>query len=862
MVGAQAATYTVINTNDGGDGSLRWALTNANAGGELSSITFNIATNAAAPPFTVNLASALPPILSPVILDGTTQPGFAGKPVVVLNGAAVPAANGLTIAAGGTTVRGLVLQNFAGYGIAATAAAAGSNTIQCCFIGTDASGTVAQTNLSGGIHIGAASDNLIGGTNALDGNVISGNANDGIWIDGTPTSFRNTIVGNWIGTTWGGSNALGNVRQGIRISSGQLNVVGGSNDAARNIISGNGESGVTMEGARATNNAVLGNYLGLNGTGTAALANGQCGVRLLNGAQFNQVGGTNAGEGNVISGNMLSGVDINTGAQNNRVAGNLIGTSKWGTNAVPNGQAGVAMSTTTNNLIGGAGPGARNVISGNSQSGVYLTGTAACNNQMAGNYIGVDATGTKRLGNGYSGVWLTNASANCIGTGEVGGGNVISGNGFHNVYLQGNGAFSNSVLGNYIGTDSAGMQAIWSATTNHGVIIDDAPANTIGGTTAGARNLISGNYAGILLVRGGAIGNAILGNYVGTTASGMGAIGNFDDAIKIGFTGIAGSPANTLVGGAAAGAGNVIAGGNYRGINVNLSTGALIQGNRIGVGADGATALMNMVHNIDVQTSASATTIGGTNSGEGNVIAYAPGDSGWDGVRIRSGVNGTKVLANSIYLNGGSNPNGLGIDIGPDGVSLNDPCDSDYYGPAHIQNYPILTNAISDGISTVVRGLLEGNSGQGALVQFYANPAPDASGYGEGQKYLGAGTVMLLSCTNTFAFTLPAAAPSGWMIAATATDAANNTSEFSPNVAVGGVPQVTLQSGGMQQATLGWLVTNAYGGTWQLTQATNLTPPVVWSNVTNTPTVLSNGTWFTVTLDATNDLRFYRLRYQ
>ena len=853
-----ASTFVVTNTNDSGDGSFRWALTNANANSGADSITFAIAAGAA--PYTINLTSNLPPILSPVIIDGTTQPGFINKPVLVLNGAAVPVANGLTIASGGTTIRGLVIQNFVGYGIAATAAAAGTNTIQCCFIGTDASGTVAQTNLSGGIHIGASSDNLIGGTNAYDGNVISGNGNDGIWIDGSPTSFRNKIVGNWIGTTWGGLTNLGNERQGVRIKAGQFNEVGGVTTAARNIISGNGESGVTIEGTGATNNLVRGNHIGLNGTGTGAIANGQNGVRLLSGARFNQVGGTNVGDGNVISGNLKSGVDINTGAQNNTVQGNFIGTSKSGTNAVANGELGISMSDTTNNLIGGTSPGARNVISGNAQSGIYLFGSSTRSNRVEGNYIGLDVTGTKRVANGFSGVWITNATANVIGSAATGGGNVISGNGFHGIYIQGTGATSNSVLGNFIGTDFTGSQAVWGATPNHGVVIDDAPGNWVGGTAAGARNLISGNYTGVLLTRIGAVGNVIQGNYIGTTASGMAPIGNYDDAVKIGFTGITGAPSNTRVGGATPGAGNLIAGGNYRGINVNLSSGAIIQGNWLGVRADGNTALMNTVHNIDVQTAASATTIGGTNFGEGNVIAYAPGDVGWDGIRIRSGSNGTKVLGNSIFLNGAGNTNGLGIDVGnTDGHDQNDPCDADT-APSNVQNHPMPTNAVSDGFTTAVKGFLESAPGQTYLLQFYANPAPDASGYGEGRMYLGAGSVTLASCTNTFTVTLPVAVPAGWLIAATAMDTANNTSEFSPNVVVGTPPQLMIAPATSQQTTLGWLVTN--GSAWQLVQATNLNPPVIWNNVTNTPTVLSNGTWFTVTLPTTNNIRFYRLRYQ
>jgi hypothetical protein len=852
LAAPRAATFVVINPNDGGEGSLRWALTNANATPGFDNITFSLSSGP--PPYLISLATALPAVIDPVSIDGTTQPGYSNKPVVVLDGLALLGANGLTLSVGGNTVRGLVLQNFPRYGIEATAAAAGTNTIQGCFIGTDATGTMARTNLFGGIHLGLASDNRIGGTNTNDGNVISGNGNDGIWIDGQPTAARNVIVGNWIGTTWGGTASLGNAKQGIRITTGQGNVVGGPSAAERNVISGNGENGVSIEGPSATNNVIQGNYIGLNGSGLGAIPNKQYGLRLLNGARLNQVGGTDPGAGNVISGNLKSGVDLSSGAQNNFIQGNFIGPAGSGTNAIPNGELGVAMSAATNNLIGGTAPGARNVISGNSQSGIYLVGPTTRSNRIEGNYIGVDAAGSNRLGNAFAGVWIANAPLNFIGSSVSGGGNVISGNGFHGIYLQGSGATSNCVYGNFIGTDSTGARAVWSATVYHGVAVDAAPANWIGSDAAGSGNLISGNYVGVFVQGMGSSNCVIQQNLIGPDVSGMFVVGNTREGV------VGESTLNLKIGGGNTSDGNVISGNgdtiNFRSaIYLTNAMATVIQGNKIGVKADGVSALGNKAHNIDLER-ATNTVIGGQGPAAWNVIANAL-DPQRSGIRIRSGF-GNLILGNSIYANGR-----LGITFNGASPTPNDgACDSDL-GPNGLQNYPVITNAVSDGSTTAIKGYLMTASGQTCLLQFYATPTVNPSGYWEGKLWLGSASLpMNGTCTNAFAATLSSGVPAGWRITATATDAANNTSEFSPAAAVGSVPVLTIAQPGPQQTMLSWLVTNTSGGSWQLVTSTNLTPPTTWSAVTNAPTVTSNGTWFTVTLTTSDSTRFFRLLYQ
>jgi len=855
---AGAATFTVTNANDSGLGSLRQALTDANTAPGSDAIDFNLS---GAGPFTINLLSALPAISETVSLDATTQPGFSNKPVVVLNGAALGGSiNGLTLNAGGNLVRGLVIKSFPKYGIEMTVASASSNRVQGCFIGTDATGTIAQSNILGGIHIGASSDNLVGGTNTLDANVISGNNNDGIYIEGTPGSARNRIAGNWIGTTWGGTAALANAQQGVRIVAGQFNTVGGAEPGARNIISGNGQSGVTIEGTTSTNNVVQGNYIGLANAGTSAIANGQYGIRLLSGARFNTVGGTNAGEGNVISGNTKSGLDINTGAQNNTVQGNLIGTSKSGTNAVANSELGITMSGTTNNLIGGTSAGARNVIAGNLADGIAIVGSGARSNRIEGNYVGVDATGASNLGNGRSGIWITNSPANMIGSSIVGGGNLISGNGTHGVFLQSQGAAGNQVLGNLIGTDATGTQARGNG-SNYGVLIDRAPANQIGGGISVSRNVISGNGDGICITGNGASNNVIQGNYIGCDISGTFAVSNRYQGILLIGTGLD-IIYNTLIGGTNAGEGNLVSGNGYPsivdgfrpGIYLKYAVGTKLFGNLIGVKADGISPLGNLAHNVELEN-ATNTIIGGTDAGAGNIIANAI-DAQRSGIRLRSGL-GNLFLGNSIYSNGF-----LGISFNGTFATPNDANDADS-GQNNLQNYPLVASAVTDGVKIVAKGYLVSAPNQIYSVQFYANPSADNTGYGEGKVFLGAGAVTLAGGgSNAFTATLPANVPSGWKLTATATDSVNNTSEFSQAVGIGSSPALQIAPVTAGDTTISWLVTNSFGGTWQLMQASNLNAPILWTSVTNTPAVTSNGTWFTVTLDATDSTRFFRLLYQ
>ena len=217
----------------------------------------------------------MPAITDAVTIDGTTQPGFAGTPVVELSGASAGLSagqpvNGLTlsVSAAGSTVRGLAINDFSGPGIMVQG---DGNTIQGDFIGTDVTGTTALGNQSG-IQI-ASSGNTIGGTAAGARNVISGNHGDALDITGVGTT-GNLVQGNLIGTNAAGTAALANGDSGILIDSIVGNTIGGTVAGAATSSRATSATDLHRQRHRPTGNLVQGNFIGTDVAGTAALGNG------------------------------------------------------------------------------------------------------------------------------------------------------------------------------------------------------------------------------------------------------------------------------------------------------------------------------------------------------------------------------------------------------------------------------------------------------------------------------------------------------------------------------------------------------------------------------------------------------------
>jgi len=158
------------------------------------------------------------------------------------------------------------------------------------------------------------------------------------------------------------------------------------------------------------------------------------------------------------------------------------------------------------------------IVNRSSNSGIVIRGSGATGNRVVGNYIGTDASGTQKLGNGISGVRIANAPNNTVGGATAAERNVISGNGLNGVVIfddNGGNATDNKVTGNYIGTDKKGATLLGN--TAYGVRIANASNNTIGGTIEASRNVISGNANGVVIdtgLGGSATGNRVLRNVV------------------------------------------------------------------------------------------------------------------------------------------------------------------------------------------------------------------------------------------------------------------------------------------------------------------------------------------------------------
>ena len=265
---AIADTFTVTNTNDSGAGSLRQAILDANARAGKDKIVFDIPGGAG--PYAIQPTSTLPTITDPAVIDGLTQFGascssWPPRLKIVLDGSVAGASEGLAIATSGSgsTIRGLVIHSFDGPGIFLTDESDG-NRIECNFIGTDVTGTIDLGNLFSGITMSiASSSNTIGGSTLAARNLISGNDDSGISISGSG-STDNRVQGNFIGTDVTGRDALGNSLDGIHIALGaENNTIGGKDIHKGNLIAHNGRNGILVQSG--TGNAILSNSIFSNG---------------------------------------------------------------------------------------------------------------------------------------------------------------------------------------------------------------------------------------------------------------------------------------------------------------------------------------------------------------------------------------------------------------------------------------------------------------------------------------------------------------------------------------------------------------------------------------------------------------------
>ena len=516
------------------------------------------------------------------------------------------------------------------------------------------------------------------------------------------------MQGNLIGTNAAGTTTLIGTNVLIFVEASANNTIGGTIAAARNVISGAANGGIILDGntENGSNNVVQGNYIGTDITGTVGLGNG-FGIDVA--SPDATIGGAAAGAGNVISGSTsLAGIFIasNGGsAAGTVIEGNFIGTNAAGTAALPNAREGIN-DQTGDTTIGGTAAGAGNVISGNNGPGIATSGGNSAPDLIQGNFIGTNVTGSAAIANQGDGILLGVTAV--IGGTKPGAGNVISGNLGNGISDAATGVL---IQGNLIGTNATASDIV--PNEYNGIYLTGS-SNTVGGTTAGARNIISGNGAnGVLIFGGGNTGNVVQGNSIGTNLAGTGRLGNVASGVFI-----SGTASNASIGGEAAGAGNIIA----------------------------------------------------FNGGAGEIDA---------GVDIINGT-GDAVLSNAIHSN-----TGLGIDLHGDGVTLNTP-DGPHVGANDLQNFPVLSSVAITANSTVIIGTLNAQQGTVFTVQFFGADVADPSGYGQGKTFLGELTNVV---TNTdgfasFTATLSTLVQPGEFVTATATDPGGNTSEFSQDIEV------------------------------------------------------------------------------
>ncbi|MEI7594976.1 MAG: T9SS type A sorting domain-containing protein [Bacteroidota bacterium] len=416
---------------------------------------------------------------------------------------------------------------------------------------------------------------------------------------------NNLISNNYIGVNYNGTAALANAL-GIVINNNATN-----NTIKDNLISGNSNSGIVIK--KASSNTIIGNKIGTDITGELSIEN-------LNGITIDSasntiiggVGATMISERNLISGNNQSGVVISSRTStNNLVQGNYIGVNITGDKKVKN-LYGVSIVKAAGNIVGRG-----NLISGNTDIGVLITGKYARNNIVRGNLIGTDCTGTKLLDNHKGVIMKSLANGNLIGGKTPEDRNVVSGNLEIGIYIEA--ADSNKITGNYIGTDITGMNKVAighigmndSLVQGNGVEFNTvAKHNILGGYEYGERNIISGHKVYGVVYYGNCNNNHTINNFIGTDVTSKNALPN---ATGICFD--CASNHNDVI--------NCVLSGNIgyglfyvtRGTYFNRLLGCMV-----GVDSSGTKAVPNDIGMV-VSTGTAFNTIGGTTPAERNIFS-------------------------------------------------------------------------------------------------------------------------------------------------------------------------------------------------------------------------------------------------
>ena len=750
---AMLAVYPVTNTLDLGVGSLRQAIIDANTSADSDTIIFQIPL---ALPI-ISLATALPTITDPVLIDGSTQSGYlTTTPIVEINGSAVSGAGLHFISpAGGSTIRALSIYGFkydasiadSGNGILVDGS--GLTSIVSSFIGINADGTATGNAVAGILVKNATATTLVN-------NVISQNGASGVILENDSDS---SLTGNRIGIAPDDiGSGLGNKAHGILALGSAGTIIGGSTTASRNIISGNALDGIHLAGT--TSVTILGNYIGVDRlTGSASVPNTLSGISIA--GDDTVVGDGTIGGRNIISGNNTQGIIIVSGL-NSLITGNYVGVSASGVLNVGNVLEGIRIDGGSGHTIGGTFLGNRNVISANGDSGITITAEAS-NILIQQNLIGLGTT-LLDLGNGgdgisiveasdvvitysnriafnaNSGVHLTGASGNRIGADStrpvneqgIQYGNAIYRNKLYGVLLESE-SNSNTIAANLIGLATPNGALLGNEID--GISVQESRTNTIGGllSTTGPSygNIIAANAIGVSVLDCDSLlsvdGNQLLGNTIRN---------NSDSGVLVD------NSSNQTIGGISTTSGNIITLNQGNGVEIqNGSDGIIVQGNFIGTNSSGQFGFGNTGAGISILQSNNSV-IGGTIAGNQANTVVGNGSDGLVIIGIPSGnAQGNLVEGNILSKNLGSGIRIANASGNTVGNTLLDRRNYSYKNS--LDGIRIDTNANSN---TVIGNLSTENGGAGVrIIDSYSNQIGTFSAGAGNEVYLNIDAGIVIS---------------------------------------------------------------------------------------------------------------------
>jgi len=666
-------TCDIDDAQPGPQCSLRAAIQEAEHQPGANAITFDIPGGGT---HTITPATPLPILNQPVSIDASTQPGYSGVPLIVLDGSATTNAYGFAVRGGNSLVRGFAVINFKEQIGISGSSGGGQNRIGGNYIGIRPDGTMGDIarQLFGITLVNGSINNQIGGFLPENRNVI-GASGQGISVAGG--SNHNRFNNNYVGIAADGVTPIPN-HDGIVFLQSDQNNIGGYIDNAPNVISFNQDKGILLSGS--SSNRVSGNLIGTTGDGNRAAGN-VAGVTIDAGSGGNVIGGTTATEKNVISGqtanNNSVGVLIKPDAgSSNTVAGNYLGVSIAGDIGLPN-RVGIAVNA-DNQIIGNADESQyRNLIVSADTEGAYGIYLHAFfpNDELTNVTVQNNTIGTlsfNKAASGQLGVYLTGNVKSCTVKGNTIGHQSFAGirlfDGPHNNTISGNRVgikTTNAEIPNYngIAIRQADTNVIRdnfvSGNTNHGIVIGDSFGQNDRPAPVSERSRAFGASSF-------AINNIVTGNRVGTDVDATYLIPNGGVAIGVGL-----NARDTRIGGPGV-EGNIVGGASGQDWPFGIFVGTIndvadtneiphnikIEGNRVGVGAEPDQSNLANGFGIYIRNAAD-TIVGGDTAGQGNIV----GNNQNDGIRVfKPLTTGTLLSHNFVGVLPDENTAGNGAD--------------------------------------------------------------------------------------------------------------------------------------------------------------------------------------------------------